>query len=586
MPAGLAALLALPVLLGLAGAALPAFGYLPALGGKAFSLQPFRDLLAVPGLGTSVALSFASGILTTLLAVAAALLFVAGFAGTKASRWARQAMGPIMAVPHAAAVLGLALLVAPSGMLVRLVAEPLGLGAPPDFLIPGDRLGLTMMAGLVVKELPFLLLVIFAALPQADPERRLKLASALGYGRIAGFTLAVWPSVYRQVRLPVLAVAAFASSVVDVALILGPSTPAPLAVRLVAWIGDPDLSLRFMASAGALLQCGVTLAVLGLWLWLERLGAWACRHAAARGLRIRSDSALRAVALLPVLLAATLMALGMAMLALWSASGAWSFPALLPSALSLRAWAVAMANAGSPLAITAAVATAAAGVALLLIVGLLEVRRRSREAPRIRRRPPHFSATPVRGPVAPRPRDAGGEHGAPLPPLLAGLLYLPLIVPQVAFVFGLQLLVLVAGLGPSLPLLVGVHLIFVMPYVALALAAPWFALDPRYERMAASLGRSQGATFLRIRLPMLLAPLATAFAIGFAVSVGQYLPTLLIGAGRLPTITTEAVAIASGGNRRLIGVYALLQTALPCLVLGTATLLPALLHRHRRGMRG
>ena len=173
-----------------------------------------------------------------------------------------------------------------------------------------------------------------------------------------------------------------------------------------------------------------------------------------------------------------------------------------------------------------------------------------------------------------------------MPPLLAGLLYLPLIVPQVAFVFGLQLLVLVAGLGPSLPLLVGVHLIFVMPYVALALAAPWFALDPRYERMAASLGRSRGATFLRIRLPMLLAPLATAFAIGFAVSVGQYLPTLLIGAGRLPTITTEAVAIASGGNRRLIGVYALLQTALPCLVLAAATLLPALLHRQRRGMRG
>ena len=39
----------------------------------------------------------------------------------------------------------------------------------------------------------------------------------------------------------------------------------------------------------------------------------------------------------------------------------------------------------------------------------------------------------------------------------------------------------------------------------------------------------------------------TAAAVGFAVSVGQYLPTLLIGAGRLPTITTEAVALASGG---------------------------------------
>ena len=64
---------------------------------------------------------------------------------------------------------------------------------------------------------------------------------------------------------------------------------------------------------------------------------------------------------------------------------------------------------------------------------------------------------------------------------------------------------------------------------------------------------------------MLRGPLLVAAAVGFAVSVAQYLPTVLIGAGRYATLTTEAVALASGGNRRIIGVFAIAQAALPLL---------------------
>ena len=83
---------------------------------------------------------------------------------------------------------------------------------------------------------------------------------------------------------------------------------------------------------------------------------------------------------------------------------------------------------------------------------------------------------------------------------------------------------------------------------------------------------------------MLLRPVLTAAAVGLAVSVGQYLPTLLIGGGRVETLTTEAVALSSGGNRRLIGAAALLQMALPALAFALALGLPALTFRHRRGM--
>ena len=64
------ALMALPVAAGLAGAMLPAFGYFPALGGMAFSLDPWRDLLAWPGLAKAVRLSLVTGLGATLLSLA------------------------------------------------------------------------------------------------------------------------------------------------------------------------------------------------------------------------------------------------------------------------------------------------------------------------------------------------------------------------------------------------------------------------------------------------------------------------------------------------------------------------------------
>ena len=144
-------------------------------------------------------------------------------------------ISPLLSVPHAAAAFGLAFLIAPSGMIARMLSPELtGWERPPDLLIVNDPMGLAMTIGLIVKEIPFLLLITLAALPQVDLARSRLLAASLGYGRIAGFVFGPWPPIYRQIRLAVFAVLAFSTSVVDVAAILGPTTPAPLAVRLTA----------------------------------------------------------------------------------------------------------------------------------------------------------------------------------------------------------------------------------------------------------------------------------------------------------------------------------------------------------------
>jgi putative thiamine transport system permease protein len=43
--------------------------------------------------------------------------------------------------------------------------------------------------------------------------------------------------------------------------------------------------------------------------------------------------------------------------------------------------------------------------------------------------------------------------------------------------------------------------------------------------------------------------------------VAQYLPTLFAGGGRFVSVTTEAVALSAGGNRRVLAVQAQLQIA-------------------------
>ena len=49
-------------------------------------------------------------------------------------------------------------------------------------------------------------------------------------------------------------------------------------------------------------------------------------------------------------------------------------------------------------------------------------------------------------------------------------------------------------------------------------------------------------------------------------------------------MTTEAVTLSSGADRRILGVYTFLQAALPLLVYLAAIGLPALGFRHRKGM--
>lgn len=542
-----------PVAAGLWGTFLPAFGHLPAAGLTGPSLEPFRDLFDWAGLPRAVILSLSTGILATFFSLTIVTLVTAGWSGTRAFRALERLLSPLLSVPHAAAAFGLAFLIAPSGWLSRIVSPGLtGWERPPDLLIVQDTWGLTMTAGLVAKEVPFLLLIMLAALGQADARRSVAVAQALGYGRLTGWLKTVFPRVYAQIRPPVYVVLAYSMSVVDVAVILGPNTPPPLSVQIVKLMSDPDLAMRLEAAAGALLQLALVIGALAFWRLGEvvvgRLGA---RWIAAGG-RGRFDGPVAGLALVGGAGAALAVLLGLAVLTVWSFAGFWGFPDALPDSFTMKNWMRHGDGAFEALVETALIAAVAALIALVLTIGCLEAEYR---------------------------------YGLKWSARSVWLLYLPLLVPQTAFLPGLQTMML--GIGADigrLPVMMA-HLVFVLPYVFLSLADPFRAWDARMGTIASALGASPDRVLWQVRLPMLLRPILTALAVGLAVSVGQYLPTLLIGGGRVATLTTEAVALASGGDRRAIGVYGLMQTGAALVPFALALLVPALVWRKRQGLR-
>jgi putative thiamine transport system permease protein len=541
-----------PVIAGLLGTLLPAFGYLPVLGGEHFSLEPWRRLLAAPGLFPAVQVTLTTGLASTALALALTILIFAAGHGTAALARIRRAMVPLLAVPHLALAVGLAFLIAPSGWLVRLIAPwPTGWHAPPDVALVQDPQGLALTFGLVLKETPFLVLMTFAALGQVGADAQLRMARSLGYGPVQAWLKVVLPQVYPQIRLPVYAVLAYALSVVDMAIVLGPTTPPALAPLVFRWFQDPELTMRFQAAAGAVLQLGIVAVAVALWRGLEVVVGWLARPWLVHGRRGGQGGVPRLVAWagIAVLFGCSLGSL--LGLALWSIAQRWRFPAALPQSWSLARWPDQVAALAGPTWTTLVVGLAATGLAITLVAGCLENESRRQRRP---------GATAL------------------------ALLYVPLLVPQIGFLFGVQVLFLWLGLADGWLALIWTHLLFVLPYVFLTLADPYRSLDPRYARTGLALGKSPGQVWLRIKLPMLLRPVLIAMAVGFAVSVAQFLPTLFAGGGRFATLATETLSLAGGGDRRIIGLFGFALAALPFIGFALALAIAAWRFRHRRAM--
>jgi len=422
--------------------------------------------------------------------------------------------------------IGFSFLIMPSGLIARV----LGFLSPPNFATVHDPYGLSLIVAMAAKETCFLLFILVQALGRED--RRLWLsaqaaaAQSLGHGNLSITWRVLAPQLWREMIWPLVIVFIYATSVVDMAAVLGPNQPPTLAVLVWSDINSARVENNLRGQAGALLLALTAAAVIG--------AVGLAIHAAKpllKSLATTGPSQLNWRAWLSRLkffgIAGLFLASAGAVLML-SFAQLWTFPALIPQVLNTTAWEQIFARPDALLtSLGLGLSCSIAG--LIILVAWLETM------------PAGYDRIVLILSLA----------FLGLPPLLTGLGEYRLLL-RVGFVATWQ------GLFMA-------HLLPAVAYMFIILAGPYRSFDQRWQQAADGLMTQRFRFLARVKWPLLKAPLCAATAVGFGVAFSQYVPAQLVAAGRFDTLTIEAVTLSSGGNRPLLAAFAFLLMLPPLL---------------------
>lgn len=513
-----------PIIPGVLGIVSSALGYIPAVGLNSVGVEAFQQVWQWTGIERSLLLSLSSTLLSTYLALAISFAILASLWHSQYWRRVEHALSALLALPHVAFAIGFAFLFAPTGMVSRLIHSMSGYHPSTQgatWLVQ-DPYALGLTIALALKEVPFLLLMSLSVVQQLRIPSLLTVAASLGYSPHQAWCKLVFPQWLSKMRFALFAVTSYGISVVDLSLILGPNTPPTFAVLVWQWFSDADLQQIPRAAAGALLLLGLASIMLLSVLLIERILLGLCRQWMWSGryaLFLPGKSLLCLVCFISLSIFPLMM--------LWSIAQRWRFPELWPSEYSWRFWLAEWPTMLPALYQSVGLALVSGSLALFFAVLTHEYRQAS-------------------------PRSVPTY-----------LIVMPMLVPALSLLFGVQILTLLISGSNYVLWVVWGHLFFAFPLVYLALDGAWKSYPADYHKIAASLGKSDWSIFCRVKAPLLRPAMLYAWAVGVSVSLAQYLPTLMLGGGRFATITTEAVTLSSGFDRRVMAIYALWQAVLP-----------------------
>ncbi|MGF1710416.1 thiamine ABC transporter permease [Vibrio kagoshimensis] len=535
----------LPTIPGLLGVVVSSLSYIPPIGLHTPSLNGFEQVFQWEGVWHSIGLTISSALISSYLACALTFTILLATWGSPFWKKIELTLSPLLAMPHVAFAIGFAFLFAPTGLGVRTFESIFGSSYISDSselaLLIKDPYSAGLIIMLVLKEVPFLLLMSISILQQINVEKISKVSASLGYSKAQTWWKCILPQWFTKLRFPMLAVIAYSLSVVDIALIIGPTNPPTFAVLVWQWFSDPDLNLLPRAAAGAIVLFGIASLMIALarfieWMILKVNRGW--QFSGRYGIRLPGRTIFSGIAFLSILM--------IPLMFIWSIAQRWRFPDLAPSRYTLRFWEYEWDGIISTVSQSLWIALIASSIALFLALVAHEYRI---------------------------------KYKWQFPGYIIAI---PMLVPQLSILFGLQVSTLYLNSNAYSLWVIWSHIFFAFPFVYLSLDGPWRSFDNRIITASLSLGKSPLYSWIKIKAPILLPAIIFAWAVGISVSLAQYLPTLMLGAGRISTITTEAVALSSGFDRRVTAIYAIWQALLPLLFFSFAILVSRLQVKYRR----
>jgi putative spermidine/putrescine transport system permease protein len=240
-------------------------GYLPAAGMSVLTLDHFAHVLADPDFFKSLAFTVYLALASTLIALAisvVAALVLNRLAGR--SRVIQFLFQIPLTVPHLVIAVAVVFMLAPSGFLARglqsLGLLPSGAAFP---LLVNDPWGVGIMAAYVWKEVPFITLMVLAAL-QAGGAELLDVGRTLKAGRWQRFRYITLPIIFPSLGAAALIVFAYSFGAFEVPYLLGQTYPMMLPVWAYKAYSDVDLLSRPEGIAAGLVIAAVVAAAVAL----------------------------------------------------------------------------------------------------------------------------------------------------------------------------------------------------------------------------------------------------------------------------------------------------------------------------------
>ena len=529
-------LIIIPIIFGFIGFFLPSFGYFPILGKSEFNLNYFYISFNIAGISKSIILSLFTGLGSTLLALFFSQVILLYFFKTRAYNYIKIIISPLIALPHITMAIGLIFLFSPSGLFFRLFSPWLtGFDRPPNFFIIPDEYGFFLILGLILKEIPFFILVSLSAIQQFSARQIFDLGKSLQNSNFSSWCILIFPLIYKKIRLVIFIVIAFTASVVDMSLILAPSTPSTLAIRILQIYQSSDIDSFFIASNLALIQLLIIIILLLSWMILERIVEHKLFFIFFMKILSFKIFFLKNLIFASAAILFSLSVLGIFSSLLWGFSKNWYFPSFFPNSIDIDTF-INFYNENKFIVFISifisVVVSFLSSLLTIIWVELMDILKMKKL-------------------------------------YLEWIIFIPLFIPQISFLIGLQSFIILFNFDSFLIPLIIIQLFYVIPYSFIILAPSLREIKKDIIRVAASLGKNRFQRLVQIKLPIIMSSFLTSFAIGMLVSFSLYIPVYFIGAGRVTTLTVEALNLALSGSRQDLGVATFFQIIIPILILIT-----------------
>ena len=212
-------------------------------------------------------ISFTSTVLSSILAIGAALLLRHQFLGRAVVNFLFQLN---LTVPHLVGAIGILYLFSQSGSFARLAAEWGMIARPGDFpALVFDPYAIGIILQYVWKEVPFIGVIVLANM-QAIGEDYESVARSLGASRWQSFRYVLLPMIFPGVLSASVIVFAFTFGAYEIPALLGANYPAALPVLAYRKYTDVDLAARPEAMAMAIVIALLSAVMLYLYVRYTR----------------------------------------------------------------------------------------------------------------------------------------------------------------------------------------------------------------------------------------------------------------------------------------------------------------------------